>query len=233
MSKTRTVGTLQLSTDITLFADSCAIDMKIVPGVEHQRALVNSTLAAFGNYRISRYLRPNNGALDVDILEDDSSEKSTFDIDKFYDFARGINHLCNKFLNKSMNDTEAVIQLHEFSESNNVNETLVRDLVESLIRRSRTATIIDGEGDEIELGISQSGTKSPPDSMDINVASMKNFVHVETNKGSYIINSALPEGIKRGDKIQVLDIGPEDNRKCISAGAASSIVDPAQPELFN
>ncbi len=233
MKNLRVVGTLYLTAPVVKFNDAFSVSARCVTNTRHHRTLLNRALETFGDYRTSRYLQPDNGLLGIDILELKANNETKFDNLNFYDFVKKLNSLCGETLHLELDEEEFMTISESFSESNNVDASRVRKVIETANRHRGVISIVDENGEVIELGIPPNVSPNDRESMLIDVAEKTDFPLVKTNKGTYRIESNLPPDIKRGDKIKVLNAGPVEQRKFISGDAADLIPYLDQPTLFD
>ena len=233
MKNFRVVGTLYLTAPVVKFNDVFSVSARCVTNTKHQRTLLNRALETFGDYRTSRYLRPDNASLGIDVLECKANDETKFDTHKFYDFVKKINSLCNETRNLDLNEEEFTRLSENFSESNNVDVNRVRKVVEAANRHQGVIRMIDKNDEVIELGIPPNVSPNDQESILIDVAAKNDFPLVKTNRGTYRVESKLPLDIKRGDKIKVLNAGPVEQRKFISGDAADLIPILEEPTLFD
>ena len=231
MSAKQKVGTIQFSAPIISLPGAYSVTASDAPRIKHQIALLNRALHVFGSYRAGRDFQPENGAISIDIFYSGLSGDSTFDASAFYELARKLNDACAKALNTDQDEDDLSAHSKDMAEKNNLDAARVQKVLETAKRHSSSLVIIDNSNQLIPLGSLPRPAHEESESIDIDVATCTDLAQIGTDENSYVFLASLVTDVKLGDKIQVLDIGPTQKRRCIAAESAAPIADPT-PDLF-
>lgn len=199
--------------------------------VRHHLTLLDHALGAYGPFRADRNLVPSAGAFSVDVLDASEEGNASFDRDEFQRLLHKLNQACEVVLNSDKDSANASEVATELSLRAGCDRERVLRLLLA-VQRHDGVMVIDAEGDGVLLGARHRPTPEHLQTIDVDVADLRNLIRIDTTENTYVIDASTDPDLKPGDQIKINDKGPLGEMQCIAADAASPIPE-SQPNLFS
>lgn len=225
------VGSLLFEAPVIATPDGFHTKVSAAGHVRHHLTILDHALGAFGPFRANRNLFPIAGAFSVDVVDTSEEGSATFDREKFQSLLLQLNQGCEEILVSDKDRTSPSAVATEISIRAGCDKDRVLRLLEA-VQRHVGVMVIDAEGHGVLLGARHRPTPEHQESIDVDVADLKNLIRIDTTDNTYVIDASTEPDLKPGDQIKINDKGPLGEMQCIAVDAASPIPE-SQPNLFS